>query len=276
MECVVLAQGQWPAAGFFSARQDIRNGVEWSIHRETDTVVIHLDGPITRLETEHEGCGAALGQPMPGELWIIPAATRYAARATGGQVRYVELHLDHAGLPTPAIAARAGHYDAFFHQAALRLESLSARHDDLARMAAESLVHSLRLDFYLRFGAAPARPPQRLRLLAAEQKTVESYIARHLAAPLRLSVLAGLTGMTTHAFLAAFRANFGTTPAQYIIEQRLRHAMRLLGQPDKDITTIALESGFSSHAHFATAFRSRIGVTPSHFRRHASARNRVW
>lgn len=274
MECVVLTQGRWPAAGFFSARQDIRNGVEWGIHRDTDTVVVHLEGPISRLETELQGCGAALGQPMPGELWIIPAGTRYSARARGGHIRYLELYMDRAGLP--AIAARAGHYDAFFHQAALRLESLCTQPTDLARMAAESLAHTMRLDFYQRFGGAPAGPPHPPGFLSTEQKRIESYISDNLAGPIRLTSLATLAGMTAHTFLLAFRANFGTTPAQYIIEQRLRLARRLLSQTSKDITTIALESGFASHAHFTSTFRSRTGITPSEFRRGSSVHNRVW
>ncbi|HEU0118910.1 MAG TPA: helix-turn-helix transcriptional regulator [Bryobacteraceae bacterium] len=276
MESIVLAQGQWPAAGFFSAEQDIRNGVDWTIHRDTDTVVVHLEGPVNHLETEQEGCGAALGPPMPGELWIIPAGSRYSAQAKGGRIRYAELHFRPAALSSP-ISARAGHYDAFFHQAALRLESLAARQDDLSRLTAETLSFALQLDFYQRFGGAAFPEPHRSpRFLAAEQKRIESHIEQHLDSPLRLPALAALAGRTSHDFLIAFRASFGTTPAQYIIEQRLRRAQRLLANSSKDITAVALESGFSSHAHFSSAFRARLGVTPREFRRLAPRGLRVW
>jgi AraC family transcriptional regulator len=32
------------------------------------------------------------------------------------------------------------------------------------------------------------------------------------------------------------------------------------------LTTVALETGFASHAHFSTVFRAALGVTPSSYR----------
>jgi len=41
----------------------------------------------------------------------------------------------------------------------------------------------------------------------------------------------------------------------------------LLRGTDGSLSTVALETGFASHSHFATAFRAAIGTTPSEYRR---------
>ena len=39
-----------------------------------------------------------------------------------------------------------------------------------------------------------------------------------------------------------------------------------------DLTTLAFDLGFSSHSHFAAAFRRAFGCTPSHFRESTRSR----
>jgi AraC family transcriptional regulator len=41
----------------------------------------------------------------------------------------------------------------------------------------------------------------------------------------------------------------------------------MLANPTLSLTDIALACGFSSQAHFSTAFRSRFAVTPGAYRR---------
>jgi AraC-like DNA-binding protein len=49
---------------------------------------------------------------------------------------------------------------------------------------------------------------------------------------------------------------------------QLRLARALVELPySTDITSLALDLGFSSHSHFTLAFRSAFGCTPSEFRR---------
>jgi AraC family transcriptional regulator len=226
----VLAKGRWGTVGFFSATQDIRAGVVWSIQRDIDTVIVHFGGPITALDTELEGSGAALGPPMPGEIWVVPAGHRYRSSALGGRVHYAEMHFDRRVLeaesrkPIRQPRALAGHHDPALSQWARRLEELSRATDDLSRLASESLGRTLLLDFYCRYSSTerPKWDTRRIRFSGDERKRTEVYIEGHLGSCLRLDALAALVHMTTHEYLIAFRASFGTTPAQYIIDQRLR------------------------------------------------------
>ncbi|WP_202329346.1 helix-turn-helix domain-containing protein [Mesorhizobium sp. L-8-3] len=54
-------------------------------------------------------------------------------------------------------------------------------------------------------------------------------------------------------------------PHAYIVDRRLARA--LIAACAEDLSAVAFATGFSSHAHLATAFRQRLGLSPSAFRR---------
>jgi AraC-like DNA-binding protein len=53
---------------------------------------------------------------------------------------------------------------------------------------------------------------------------------------------------------------------RYQLRLRLARALHLLGSCD-DLTSLALDLGFSSHSHFSAAFRETYGRSPSDFKR---------
>jgi len=55
---------------------------------------------------------------------------------------------------------------------------------------------------------------------------------------------------------------------QYQLRLRLARALHLLMRYD-DLTTLALDLGFSSHSHFSATFRTAYGCSPSAFKRAA-------
>jgi AraC-like DNA-binding protein len=68
-----------------------------------------------------------------------------------------------------------------------------------------------------------------------------------------------------------FRRHEGISIARY--QRRLRLSRALVELPQtEDIAALALDLGFSSHAHFSTAFRATYGETPSMYRRRLRAR----
>lgn len=272
-----VCAGKWPGVEFYIKEQNISQLTTWSIQRDSHAVVVHLDGPIHRLETELPGVGSVAEPPMPGEVWVIPSGTRYASLAQGGSVRYAELFIDRAFLPEMAgvhtggteVGARAGHYDPFLHQGVQRLNDLTRKDDDLARMMSQTLSRTLGLHLFLEYAREAGVPKQRraaLRLSGAQERMAKEYIETHLGEPLTLDTLGAKLQITTHHLLSAFRQSFGATPAQYVIEQRLRRARWLLLSTRQDILSIALDTGFSSHGHFTTLFHARVGISPREFR----------
>ncbi len=66
-----------------------------------------------------------------------------------------------------------------------------------------------------------------------------------------------------------FRRVEGTSLHRYLTQLRLARALLELPHAN-DLTTVALEVGFSSHSHFSAAFRNAFGCTPSEYRRGAN------
>jgi AraC family transcriptional regulator len=103
-------------------------------------------------------------------------------------------------------------------------------------------------------------------LSPAAARLVQEYVHAHLTERITLDALSALAGLSTHNLLIAFRQALGTTPAQYVIAQRLRRVRWLLASTAADITTIALATGFASHSHLTAAFKKQTGLTPRDFR----------
>jgi AraC-like DNA-binding protein len=50
------------------------------------------------------------------------------------------------------------------------------------------------------------------------------------------------------------------------MRRRIYRAKYLLREPDRPITAIALDLGFSSSQYFATVFKKLVGLTPGEYR----------
>lgn len=68
-------------------------------------------------------------------------------------------------------------------------------------------------------------------------------------------------------FRKLFKAHFGISPKQFIIDIRLRRASQLLTEARRSISEISEATGFSNQYHFSRIFKERFGVTPSEYRK---------
>ncbi|MCA0758609.1 AraC family transcriptional regulator [Paenibacillus sp. N4] len=77
--------------------------------------------------------------------------------------------------------------------------------------------------------------------------------------------LAHACGYQTAYFTELFKKAVGSTPKSYMMEQRIRHAKRLLlaGEP---IDVIASRLGYGGPHYFHRSFKEETGMTPSEFR----------
>jgi transcriptional regulator GlxA family with amidase domain len=73
--------------------------------------------------------------------------------------------------------------------------------------------------------------------------------------------------MSPRTFARRFRQETGTTPAQWVLEQRTRAAQSLLESTDLPVEHVASRSGFGSAATLRTHFARRLGTTPTSYRR---------
>ncbi len=91
-------------------------------------------------------------------------------------------------------------------------------------------------------------------------------IADNLSTLPGLADIARSVGTYREKLSHVFREQTGMTVFAFIRETRIRRGEALLKDTDIDVQDIALMIGFNNAGNFATAFRERLGVTPSAFR----------
>ena len=92
------------------------------------------------------------------------------------------------------------------------------------------------------------------------------WIEAHTEESLSLSQLARMASMSRYHFLRTFRAVTGTTPYQYLLALRLRHAFVDLKRSSAPISTVAYEAGFRDLSTFNRRFRRLTRMTPREYR----------
>ena len=91
-------------------------------------------------------------------------------------------------------------------------------------------------------------------------------IARDFMKPLTVESIARGVQCSPFHLSRQFRRATGVTLYRTVVQMRLRSGLeRLLDEP-ANVATIALDSGFASHSHFADAFRAEYGCSPSEAR----------
>jgi AraC-like DNA-binding protein len=99
-------------------------------------------------------------------------------------------------------------------------------------------------------------------------RRTKEFLEAELSNQVRLAQVASAVGASPAYLTDVFRRVEGLSLHRYLTHLRLARALVDLPQTD-DLTTLALDVGFSSHSHFSYAFRRAFGATPSQFREHA-------
>lgn len=103
-------------------------------------------------------------------------------------------------------------------------------------------------------------------LPAYRLRRVMDYIESSLAERVDVATLAAVAGMSSGHFTAMFKRSTGMSPYQAVMRRRLARARDLLGDETLTVAEIGCLLGFSSQAHFTTAFRHVYGIAPAAFR----------
>lgn len=80
--------------------------------------------------------------------------------------------------------------------------------------------------------------------------------------PLTTAELAEHLGISRRQLERLFKKHLQAVPSRYYLDLRLQRARRLLRENEQPVGEVALLTGFSSAAHFSTAYRNHFGLTP--------------
>ncbi|WP_348063350.1 helix-turn-helix domain-containing protein [Devosia sp.] len=91
-------------------------------------------------------------------------------------------------------------------------------------------------------------------------------IRHNVAGPHDIDGAAALAHMSRRTFTRHFQASTGVTFAQWLLEERLLLARRLLETTGQSIEDVAQQAGFATAASLRQHFASRLGTTPARYR----------
>ena len=117
--------------------------------------------------------------------------------------------------------------------------------------------------FYtLRYAGSPLSKKNPLQVV----EQAKNYLKENYSSPIDFARIAESYGYSYSRFRHLFTAEVGVSPNQYLLNQRLEVAKRLLQSVDDSVKSISQRIGFSSNVYFTNFFKARVGVTPETFR----------
>ncbi len=152
------------------------------------------------------------------------------------------------------------------------IEDLKNRHDmseDLIRAELYSLFMRLRSMQMLKL-QKDAKYNNKYVLSAIEMinNMIEDKICPQL--------LAEKLHISKDYLMHVFSQTMGTTIMQYVMEQRLKKAQKLLIKTNLSLSEIAMRTGFCSSQHFSSTFKKEMDISPSQYRKVSKYVNETW
>jgi AraC family transcriptional regulator len=207
---------------------------------------------------------------------LLPAGTRDRLRWQGPSKRLIlSIHPSllnqiaaEAGAPVPEFQARWTLQDTALQQIVLEMGRQASEGWPLGRLYAELTVAGL-ANLLLRRHAANPIETGRIKggLPMPQLRHAMEYITGSLDRDLSLEEVAREVNLSPFHFARQFRSSTGHTAYQYLLDQRIERAKRLLKDRDWPVQEIAHLTGFHSPVNFVRTFRQRVGQTPGAWRK---------
>ena len=230
--------------------------VEWTVNGESHLLTAG-DIYVTRPGEPHGGTGGTM-QPCT-LIWFLLAAPD-GCHQTSSPACDGDQRLPRRARATPAMTA-----------AFRRILDEHARPDPKSAASVRAALALLLIDLD-RVRLEQAVEEDVAHAAALERAT--SYLVRDLAGPATVAGACAAAGLNRTTLGRLFADRHGLSIIGWRQRARLRIASRRLHETDDGVTRIAVDLGFASSQHFATAFRKHYGLSPTAFRAQSRSSSR--
>jgi transcriptional regulator GlxA family with amidase domain len=248
---------------------------------QADTVVTPASHELGPVHTE-----GTLTPELAEALAVIRPGTRMVSICTGSYLLAAAGLLD--GRPATTHWSSADHFQRLFPRVRVDPDVLYVDDGDVLTSAGvaagiDLCLHIVRRDFGASVANSVARrtvvPPHRdggqaqfvQRPLpepgAAGTGRARAWALERLHEPLTLRQLSAQESMSVRTFTRRFREEVGLSPGQWLVQQRVEQARRLLESTDLGVDQIARDCGFGSGTSLRQHLHAALGVSPSAYRR---------
>lgn len=248
---------QWVGAQHYLAIHDI--ALQGGEIRVDDGSPQHVDDLLGRISYAPQSCPLS-GWASTADRTNAFTSITFDADLLQNELEQTELRLDQALIHfrDPSLEATLWKIDAALRKAgapdALYLETLVLTAlMELAQISDESALPS----------------PEPGGLSALNQKRLKEFVEQNASANITLDDMAAIAGLSRYHFARAFKTTFGRSPVDYVLQARVKIAMRLIATTQRPVNDIAAAVGFSSADRFTAAFKKFTSKTPREYRRSA-------
>lgn len=99
----------------------------------------------------------------------------------------------------------------------------------------------------------------------------KEILLRDIHLPFSLPRLVAEAGLNPFRLTREFKAIYGMGLKEYLLEARMKRAMRVLSETDTPVVTVAKDSGYATPQSFSLAFKNYFGCTPGSVHRRGKA-----
>lgn len=189
---------------------------------------------------------------------------------------FVTLHPDvlrralgeEAGYPAELVSDVMPHRDDLLAHLTLAMQSYLLSGRLAGAIFEQSLLTAISAHVMGTYGHGRRGKPRGAPLTRRKRALVEEYIRGHLTEDLNLAAIAAAVDMSPHQLSRTFRVTTGQSLWQFVIELRVREALRMMAaNPSLPLSHVAQAGGFETYSQFIAAFRKVFGQLPSEYRR---------
>ena len=94
---------------------------------------------------------------------------------------------------------------------------------------------------------------------------ITGFIQSHITEDIKLEVLSEKACMSKSTFYRSFKREYGISPLEYILSEKIKRAKILLADPKNAIKSVSFDCGFNDVNYFIRLFKKMEEITPRQY-----------